>query len=170
MNHIVLFEPEIPQNAGNIIRTCVAHNFKLHLIEPMGFSLQDKYVKRSAVNHLKHLDYKVYVTLDEFFEKNDGAFYFLTRYGQKSPDRMDFADTSREIYLIFGSESTGIPRPILARHKANLLRIPMTDNVRSLNLSNSVAILAYEVTRQQGFEGLYPHEPDTLKGKDYLDQ
>ncbi len=168
MNHIVLYHPEIPQNTGNIMRTCAATNMKLHLIEPLGFSLDTKYVKRSAANYLEYVDYQVYKNYDQFLKENTGEFYFITRYGNKTPDVMDYQNKDKDIYLIFGSESSGIPKEILKNHLDRCLRLPMTDKVRSLNLSNTVAILAYEVLRQQGYNGLFDHEPDTLKGKDYL--
>ncbi len=170
MNHIVLYQPEIPQNTGNIMRTCVASNMKLHLIEPLGFSLSEKHVKRSAANYYEHLDYEVYPDFETFQSKNKGTYYFLSRYGQKAPSQMDFSHNKNDIYLIFGSESSGIPKTILKNHKETLMRIPMTDKVRSLNLSNTVAILSYEVLRQQNYNDLFTHEPESLKGKDYLDQ
>ena len=116
MNHIVLYHPEIPQNTGNIMRTCAATNMKLHLIEPLGFKLDTKYVKRSAANYLEHVEYAVYKDFDSFLEKNTGRYFFLTRYGQKAPDAMNFSDNEEEIYLIFGSESSGIAKEILAPH------------------------------------------------------
>ena len=167
MNHIVLYHPEIPQNTGNIMRTCVATNMKLHLIEPLGFKLSSKYVKRSAVNYLEHLDYKVYPDWDAFVQENKGTFVFLTRYGTTSPDKADLRSHS-DLYLIFGKESTGIPKEILRDHLDACYRLPMTANVRSLNLSNTVAIVAYEALRQQGYPNLSTHEPETMKGKDYL--
>jgi tRNA (cytidine/uridine-2'-O-)-methyltransferase len=168
MNHIVLYHPEIPQNTGNIMRTCAATNMMLHLIEPLGFSLDTKYVKRSAANYLEHVEYKVYKDYEHFLKENKGDFYYITRYGQKTPDVMDYNVNDRDIYLIFGSESSGIPKEILKHQLDKCLRLPMTDKVRSLNLSNTVAILAYEVLRQQGYKGLFDHEPDSLKGKDWL--
>ncbi|QMS85698.1 tRNA (cytidine(34)-2'-O)-methyltransferase [Candidatus Xianfuyuplasma coldseepsis] len=167
MNHIVLYHPEIPQNTGNIMRTCAATNMHLHLIEPLGFKLDTKYVKRSAANYLEHVDYTVYKNWEEFIEKNTGTLFFLTRYGQTSPDAMDYT-IDEDVFLVFGAESSGIPKDILQGHLDRCLRLPMTDKVRSLNLSNTVAIVAYEVLRQQGYKGLYSHEPDSMKGKDYL--
>lgn len=168
MNHIVLFQPEIPQNTGNIMRTCAATNMKLHLIKPLGFDLDIKKVRRSAANYMEHVEYFVYENFDDFASKNKGQFYFLTRYGQKAPDQMNFKNTEEDVFIIFGSESSGIPKEILRPHLDNCLRLPMTDKVRSLNLSNTVAILAYEVLRQQGYNDLFTHEPETLKGKDWL--
>ena len=167
MNHIVLYEPEIPQNTGNIMRTCVATNMTLHLIEPLGFKLRAKYVKRSAVNYMEDLKYHVYPDWETFVANNKGTYIFLTRYGTKPPSQADLGTTDN-LYLIFGKESTGIPKSILQTHLEHCYRLPMSDKVRSLNLSNTVAIVAYEAMRQQGYAGLFDHEPDTMKGKDYL--
>lgn len=167
MNHIVLFQPEIPQNTGNIMRTCAATDMKLHLIKPLGFDLDIKKVRRSAANYMEHVDYQVYENFEDFQSKNKGVYFFITRYGQKAPDQVSF-DKNQENYIIFGSESSGIPKEILRPHLENCLRLPMTDKVRSLNLSNTVAILAYEALRQQGYNELFTHEPETLKGKDWL--
>ena len=168
MNHIVLYHPEIPQNTGNIMRTCAATNMKLHLIEPLGFSLDTKNVRRSAANYLEHVDYAVYKDYEHFLKENQGDFFYITRYGQKSPDKMDLSSTERDLFLIFGSESSGIPKEILKDQLDKCLRLPMTEKVRSLNLSNTVAILAYEALRQQDFKGLFEYEPEGLKGKDWL--
>jgi tRNA (cytidine/uridine-2'-O-)-methyltransferase len=111
----------------------------------------------------------VYPDFDAFLEQNKGDYYFITRYGEKSPDAFDFTnEEDKDIYIIFGSESSGIPKEILQDHLDRCLRLPMTEVVRSLNLSNTVAVLAYEVLRQQGYKGLFTHEPESLKGKDYL--
>ena len=166
MINIVLFEPEIPGNTGNIMRTCVATNSKLHLIKPLGFSLEDKYVKRSAVNYLEHLDYTVYENWDDFKFKNEGIFYYLTRYGKKPHTSFDYSNSDDNIYLVFGKESTGIPKEILRNDLERCMRIPMTDNVRALNLSNSVAIMVYEVLRQQDFNDLLRKEPH--KSEDFI--
>lgn len=167
MINIVLFEPEIPGNTGNIMRTCVASNSKLHLIKPLGFSLDEKYIRRSGVNYIDKCDYKVYENIAEFFEKNkDGEFYFLTRYGHVPHTSFDYSDTSKNYYFVFGKESTGIPREILKPHLDRCMRMPMTDDVRALNLSNTVAIMTYEALRQQNFEGLLFEEPH--KSKDYI--
>lgn len=169
MNHIVLYHPEIPQNTGNIMRTCAATNMKLHLIEPLGFDLDTKKVRRSSANYLEHTDYQVYPDFEAFTKANSGHFYFITRYGQKAPSEVDLTDEEEEdVYMIFGSESSGIPKEILAPHLETCLRLPMTEVIRSLNLSNTVAILAYEALRQQGYKGLSKFEPEKLKGKDYL--
>ncbi len=168
MINIVLFEPEIPGNTGNIMRTCVATNSKLHLIEPLGFSLEDKYIKRSGVNYIDKCDYKVYKNIDEFFSKNpNGEYYFLTRYGHKLHTEFDYSDNRKDIYFIFGKESTGIPPKILAPHIDRCIRIPMSANVRALNLSNTVAIMVYEALRQQNYNDLLFDEPH--KSKTYIE-
>lgn len=166
MINIVLFEPEIPGNTGNIMRTSVATNSKLHLIKPLGFSLEDKYVKRSAVNYLENLDYEVYENWDDFKSKNKGTFYYLTRYGKKPHTSFDYSNKDENIYLVFGKESTGIPKEILKKDLDHCMRIPMTKNVRALNLSNSVAIMVYEVLRQQDFNDLLRKEPH--KSEDFI--
>ena len=150
MINIVLYEPEIPANTGNIMRTCVATNAHLHLIEPLGFSLEEKYIKRCGVNYIDKCIYTTYKNIDEFFEKNKGEFYFLTRYGHKPHTTFDYSDTSKNIYFIFGKESTGIPPHILKPYIDNCARLPMTSDVRALNLSNTVAIVIYEAIRQNG--------------------
>ena len=159
MINIVLFEPEIPGNTGNIMRTCVATNTKLHLIKPLGFSLDEKAIRRSGVNYIDKCDYTVYENIDEFYEKNKGTYYYLTRYGHKPHTSFDYSDKFEEIYFIFGKESTGIPTNLLKPHIDRCMRIPMTDNVRALNLSNSVAIMVYEALRQQDFLDLLRDEP-----------
>ena len=166
MINIVLYEPEIPGNTGNIMRTCVATGSKLHLIEPLGFKLDDSSIKRSGVNYIDKLDYTVYKNWDDFFEKNTGDFYYFTRYGHKPHSSFDYSDVKRNIYLIFGKESTGIPKEILRKDLEHCMRIPMTDNVRALNLSNCVAIVTYEVLRQQDYVNLLREEPH--KDKDFL--
>ena len=166
MINIVLYEPEIPQNTGNIMRTCVAVNAKLHLIEPLGFLLNSKTIKRCGVNYIDKLEYTVYKNFDDFLSKNDGEFYFFTRYGKVPHTSFDFTDTTKNIYLIFGKESTGIPKTILRNYLDRCMRLPTTANVRSLNLSNCVAIATYEVLRQQDYPNLLKTEPH--KGEDWL--
>lgn len=166
MLNIVLFEPEIPTNTGNIMRTCVATNTKLHLIKPLGFSLDEKSIKRSGVNYIDKLDYEVYENYDDFKSKNKGEYYFFTRYGHKPHTSFDYSDTKKDIYLIFGKESTGIPKEILRTDLERCMRIPMSKNVRSLNLSNCCAIVLYEVLRQQDYRDLLFEEPH--KDKDFI--
>ena len=168
MINVVLFEPEIPGNTGNILRTCAGTGTKLHLIKPLGFSLEDKYIKRSGVNYIDHCDYTVYENYEDFLSKNKGTFYFLTRYGKKPHDSFDYSNRNENIYLVFGKESTGIPKEILKNNLDHCMRIPMNSNIRALNLSNSVAIMLYEVLRQQNYRDLLRTEP--FKGEDYLEQ
>ena len=168
MIHVVLYEPEIPGNTGNIMRTCAGTGVKLHLIKPLGFSLEEKYIKRSAVNYLEYCDYTVYENYDDFLSKNKGKFYYLTRYGRKPHTSFNFSKSDEDIYLIFGKESTGIPKEILKDNLDYCLRIPMNENIRALNLSNSVAVMVFEVLRQQNYPGLLYEEP--FKGADYLEK
>lgn len=168
MINIVLFEPEIPQNTGNIMRTCAGTGTKLHLIEPLGFKLDDKSIKRCGVNYIDHCDYKIYKNWDEFVSNNIGVYYYLTRYGRKPHTSFDYTNSKENIYLIFGKESTGIPKEILKHDLEHCMRIPMNDNIRALNLSNCVAIMLYEVLRQQNYNDLLREEP--FKGADYLEK
>lgn len=173
MNHIVLFEPEIPQNTGNIMRTCVATGSKLHLIKPLGFSLDDAHLKRAGVNYIDKLEYQVYENFDDFVSKNPGRYYYFTRYGKKPHSSFDYSNLSGDnLYFIFGKESTGIPKEILKKDLEHCMRIPMTDGVRALNVSNSVAIVVYEALRQQNYAGLLLAEPSDVghKGADYLER
>ncbi|MDD3341784.1 MAG: tRNA (cytidine(34)-2'-O)-methyltransferase [Bacilli bacterium] len=166
MIHIVLFEPEIPGNTGNIMRTCAGTGSKLHLIEPLGFSLEEKYIRRSSVNYTEYCDYIVYKNFDEFKLKNKGTYYYLTRYGKKPHTSFDYSNQDEEIYFIFGKESTGIPKELLQKELDHCMRMPMNDCIRALNLSNTVAIMVYEALRQQEYRDLLKEEP--FKGKDYL--
>jgi tRNA (cytidine/uridine-2'-O-)-methyltransferase len=166
MINVVLFEPEIPQNTGNIMRTCVATNTKLHLIKSLGFSLDDKYMKRSGLDYIQYLDYQIYENFDEFKEQNNGTYYYFTRYGNKPHTSFNYSNKNENIYLIFGKESTGIPKELLKRDLNHCMRIPMTNKTRALNLSNCVAIMVYEVLRQQDYRDLLRTEP--FKGEDYL--
>lgn len=168
--NVVLYNPEIPQNTGNIMRTCVGTNCKLHLIEPLGFKVDSATVKRCGVNYLDNLDMTVYPNWDDFVSKNQGTYFFMTRYGHKPPSTINFKDVEGDIYLIFGKESTGIPYELLANHLDNCFRLPMTDKVRSLNLSNCVAIVLYEALRQLDYLDLLREEPESMKGKDFLNQ
>lgn len=167
MLNVVLYQPEIPQNTGNIMRTCVATNTKLHLIKPLGFSLDEKSIKRSGANYINDCDYVLYENWEDFLNKNDGKFYFLTRYGHKPHSSFDYSK-EENIYLVFGKESTGISKEILKNHLDTCIRLPMTDKVRALNVSNTVAIMVYEVLRQRNYQGLLFDEP--FKGTDYLEK
>lgn len=167
MINVVLFEPEIPGNTGNIMRTCAGTDTKLHLIEPLGFRLDEKSIKRSGVNYIDHCDYTVYENFDDFASKNKGTYYYLTRYGKKPHTSFDYSNKDENIYFIFGKESTGIPKEILSKDLEHCMRMPMNDNIRALNLSNTVAIMIYEALRQQNYRDLLFTEP--FKGEDYLE-
>ena len=167
MVNIVLFEPEIPGNTGNIMRTCVATGTKLHLIKPLGFSLEEKSIKRSGANYIDKLNYKVYENYEEFTKENPGTYYYFTRYGQKPHSDFNYTNKEENIYLIFGKESTGIDKKILKNNLDKCIRIPTLSDVRSLNLSNCVAIALYEVLRQQEYNDLLKYEPH--KGKNFLE-
>ena len=150
--HVVLYQPEIPQNTGNIARTCAATGSSLHLIKPLGFSLEDKYMKRAGLDYWPLLDIHVYESLDDFYAKNpDAEIYYLSKKA-----RYVYTDVAypNEVYLMFGKETKGIPEDVLKKHFDHTLRMPMREGLRSLNLSNAVAIGVYEVLRQHGFEGL----------------
>lgn len=168
MNHIVLFEPEIPQNTGNIMRTCVATDTKLHLIKPLGFEIDDAHLRRSGVNYIDKLQYEVYENFEDFKSKNKGIYYYFTRYGHKPHTSFDYSHPEEDLYFIFGKESTGIPKEILQQDLDHCMRIPMTDKVRALNVSNSVAIVIYEALRQQDYNDLLREEPH--KGADFLER
>lgn len=177
--NMVLFEPEIPQNTGNIMRTCVATNTVLHLIEPLGFKLDDNHMRRSGVNYAKYLKICVYKNFDEFIEKNilnneKAEMYFLSRYGKHHIYDVKADDQDKDYFLILGKESTGIPKEILKNYLDRCIRLPMTDKVRALNVSNVAAIMIYEVWRQLGFPNMYEYEPDAskdgFKGADWLEK
>lgn len=168
MINVVLYEPEIPQNTGNIMRTCAGTGVKLHLIKPLGFVLDEAHIKRAGVNYIEHCDYQVYENWEDFKSKNDGQFYYLTRYGKKPHTSFDYSNQDENIYLVFGKESTGIPKEILKNDLEHCMRIPMNANIRALNLSNSVAIMVFEVLRQQDYRDLSRVEP--FKGENYLSE
>lgn len=167
MIHVVLYEPEIPQNTGNIMRTCMAFNMKLHIIEPMGFSLDEKHLKRAHMDYINALDYRIYKNYDDFLkDHNSGQFVYFSRYGLKNFKDCVFDKKVSDIYLLFGKESTGIPKTILKDHLDETYRFPMNKDARSLNLSNCVAIGAFECLRQVGFDGL--SDKEVIKGPDWL--
>lgn len=168
MINVVLYNPEIPQNTGNIMRTCAATDVMLHLIEPLGFSLDQKAVRRSGANYVNKTNFKTYKNWQEFLDVNKGEFIFMTRYGSHKPAEYDMSDSDKNLFLIFGAESSGIPFDILKEHLDSCVRLPMTKEVRSLNLSNVVAILVYEALRQQDYNDLLFEEPEELKGKDFI--
>ena len=169
MINIVLYQPEIPQNTGNVMRTCVAAGAKLHLIKPLGFELDEKRIRRSGVNYIDKLKYEVYENFEDFKNKNKGIYYYFTRYGKKPHSSFNYKeDINKDIYLIFGKESTGIPKEILQKDLEHCMRIPMTRDVRSLNLSNCVAIVLYEVLRQLDYDNLLKFEPH--KGENFIEE
>lgn len=167
-NHIVLYEPEIPQNTGNIMRTCAGTDTLLHLIKPLGFKIDDKHMIRAAVNYLPNVHFMVYENWEDFVSKNTGKMYYFTRYGMKTPHELKLNDPNERYYFIIGKESTGIPKEILREHLDDCIRLPINDKIRSLNVSNVAAVAIFEALRQQDYNDLSRFEPETLKGKDWL--
>lgn len=152
MLNIVLHEPEIPANTGNIGRTCVAAGARLHLIEPLGFRLDEKSLKRAGMDYWKDLDVTTYIDYEDFLEKNPGTkIYMATTKAEKIYTEVNYEP---DCYIMFGKESAGIPEEILVKHKEESIRIPMVGDIRSLNLGNSVAIVLYEALRQNNFAGM----------------
>ena len=152
MLNIVLFEPEIPANTGNIGRTCVATGTRLHLIEPLGFRINEKSLKRAGMDYWKDLDVTTYINYQDFLDKNPGAkIYMATTKGKNVYTEVSYEP---DCYIMFGKESAGIPEEILVQHQEDCVRIPMVGDIRSLNLSNSVSIVLYEALRQNGFAGM----------------
>lgn len=150
--HVVLLEPEIPQNTGNIARTCAAIGASLHLIKPLGFSIDDKHMKRAGLDYWDSLDLHVYENLEEFYEKNPNTLvYYFSKKAKHVYSEIDYPD---DVYLCFGRESVGLPEELLKKNEDRSLRMPMKEGLRSLNLSNTVAIAVYEVLRQRGFPNL----------------
>ena len=167
MLNIVLHEPEIPGNTGTIGRTCVATGTRLHLIEPLGFQINDKTLKRAGLDYWHYLDISYYDGLKDFFAKNQGPFYYFTTKGRHNYSEQIYAENA---YLVFGREDKGLPEELLLQHPDSCLRLPMRGGLRSLNLSNTVAVGVYEALRQWGFPELknqgqlsrytWPEEPD----------
>lgn len=155
MVHIILYHPEIPQNTGNILRTAMATNSIVHIIGPIPFELSDKSLKRAGMDYLKDAKYDYYSSYEEFVSKfpNQEIFY-VTKYGTKLYCDDLFIDSTKDVYVMFGRESTGIDKEILSAHKDHTLRIPMLSTARSLNLSNAVAVVVYEILKQQKFPSL----------------
>ena len=148
---IVMDEPEITQNTGNVARTCAATGARLHLVGPMGFKIDDKKLKRAGLDYWHYLDITYYESLDEFFSKNCGQFYYFTTKGRKTHSEVSYDDN---VYLLFGKETKGLPEELLIKNPDDCVRIPMANDIRSLNLSNSVAIAVYEVLRQWNYPKL----------------
>lgn len=150
--HVVLYQPEIPANTGNIARTCAATDTTLHLIGPLGFSTDDKMLKRAGLDYWEFVNIVFYDSLDDFFERNTGGeFFFLTKFGAHTHSDMDYSEKEKDYYFMFGKETTGLPKNLIADNSDRCLRIPMNENVSSLNLSNSAAIVIYEALRQQEY-------------------
>ncbi len=149
--NIVMVEPEIPQNTGNVARTCAATGARLHLVGPMGFKIDDKKLKRAGLDYWQYLDITYYENIEEFFEKNSGEFYFFTTKARQVYSDVSYPDNC---YLFFGKETRGLPEELLLENKERCVRLPMIGNARSLNLSNTVAIAVYEALRQWDFPEL----------------
>ena len=154
--HVVLYQPEIPANTGNIARTCAGTDTVLHLIRPLGFSTDDKMLKRAGLDYWEHVKINYYDSLEEFYEKTKGGEYFyLSKFGTKPHTTFDYSDIEKDYYFVFGRETKGLPKEIIEKNIDRCLRIPMNDNIRSLNLSNTAAILIYEALRQQNYIHLH---------------
>ncbi|MBS4177580.1 tRNA (uridine(34)/cytosine(34)/5-carboxymethylaminomethyluridine(34)-2'-O)-methyltransferase TrmL [Lederbergia citrea] len=154
--HVVLYQPEIPANTGNIARTCAATGTALHLIRPLGFSTEDKMLKRAGLDYWEHVNITYHDSIDDFFAASKhGEYYFLSKFGTKPHTTFNYSDSASDYYFIFGRETKGLPKEIIEEYRERCLRIPMNDHVRSLNLSNAAAILVYEALRQQGYPSLY---------------
>ncbi len=149
--NIVLVEPQIPQNTGNISRTCAVTGAKLHLIKPFGFEITDKQLKRAGLDYWDKLDISYYDNMDDFFIRNSGDFFYFTTKGENVYSSIEYPDNA---YIIFGREDKGLPETLLYHNREKCVRIPMRPELRSLNLSNSVAIAAYEILRQWDFPDL----------------
>lgn len=153
--HVVLFEPEIPANTGNVARTCLATNTSLHLIHPLGFSTDDKMLKRAGLDYWEHVDVYEHDSLEALFGKYpDGQFFYVEDYGEKTYVEHKFATDNGDLFFVFGRETSGIPLRYLEGNETHCLRLPMSGKVRSLNLSNTVAIVLYEALRQLQFPNL----------------
>ena len=161
--NIVLVEPEIPQNTGNIARTCAATGARLHLVGPMGFKIDDRKLKRAGLDYWHLLDITYYDSLSDFFSQNSGNFFYFSTKARRIYADVSYPDGA---YLVFGKESTGIPLSILRTHLDRCMRLPMVASARSLNLSNTVAIGVYEVLRQLDYPGLSRQE--VIKGEDWI--
>lgn len=167
MINVVLFQPEKPMNTGNIMRTCKATGANLHIIGPLTYKIDDKGLQRAGMDYLKDFHFESYSSYEEFLEKNNNPIvHYITRYGFKAPSQADFSNADEVVYVMFGKESTGIPKEILKEDLDRCYRLPMKEDARSLNLSNCVAIVVYEILRQQDYVSLSKYE--AIKGKDYL--
>ncbi|KFZ42989.1 tRNA (uridine(34)/cytosine(34)/5-carboxymethylaminomethyluridine(34)-2'-O)-methyltransferase TrmL [Anoxybacillus sp. KU2-6(11)] len=154
--HVVLYQPEIPANTGNIARTCAATGTSLHLIRPLGFSTDDKMLKRAGLDYWEYVDVHYYDSLQELFDKyKEGEFFFITKFGKTYYTSFDYRDQTKDYFFVFGRETSGLPKDLIENNMERCLRIPMNEYVRSLNLSNTAAILVYEALRQQNFPNVF---------------
>ncbi|GBG94602.1 RNA methyltransferase [Ligilactobacillus salitolerans] len=168
-NHIALFEPLMPANTGNIARTCAGTNTELHLIKPLGFSTDDKYLKRAGLDYWEHVKITYHENLVEFIESIPDLeqLYLVSKFADHAYTDVDYSDQTKDHYFLFGKETTGLPQPLMQQYPDKCIRIPQNDeHIRALNLSNSAAIVIYEAVRQQSFPGLettHLYENDKLK-------
>lgn len=153
--HVVMFQPEIPANTGNVSRTCAATNSVLHLIRPLGFSTDDKMLKRAGLDYWQFVDVRYHDSLEELWEKHpDGQFFYITKYGEQYPSDLDVSDVEGDYFFVFGRETKGLPMEVIENNLDLCIRLPQSNLVRSLNVSNTAAIIVYEALRQQGYAGL----------------
>ncbi|MGC4378077.1 tRNA (uridine(34)/cytosine(34)/5-carboxymethylaminomethyluridine(34)-2'-O)-methyltransferase TrmL [Fictibacillus sp. Mic-4] len=153
--HVVLYQPQIPANTGNIARTCAGTGTSLHLIRPLGFSTDDKQLKRAGLDYWEHVDIHYYDSLEDFFTAYpEGQFFYITKFGTNTYSDFNYSDPELDYFFVFGKETTGLPEELRLANEERCLRIPMNENIRSLNLSNTAAILIYEALRQQNFPEL----------------
>ncbi|WP_214769835.1 MULTISPECIES: tRNA (uridine(34)/cytosine(34)/5-carboxymethylaminomethyluridine(34)-2'-O)-methyltransferase TrmL [unclassified Exiguobacterium] len=153
--HVVMYQPEIPQNTGNISRTCAATHSVLHLIRPLGFSTDDKQLKRAGLDYWEFVDVRYHDSLEELWEKHpEGKFYYITKYGEQYPSQIDLSNVEEDYFFVFGRETKGLPLEVIDQNTDRCIRLPQSNLVRSLNVSNTAAIIVYEALRQQGYAGL----------------
>ena len=153
--HVVLYQPELPANTGNIARTCAGTNTTLHLIRPLGFSTEDKMLKRAGLDYWEFVKIHYYDSLEALYSTyKDGEFYFITKFGEKTHSSFDYSDAQKDYFFVLGRETTGLPKDLIDINKDRAVRLPMTEKVRSLNLANTAAILVYEALRQQNYPRL----------------
>ncbi|KGI84676.1 MULTISPECIES: tRNA (uridine(34)/cytosine(34)/5-carboxymethylaminomethyluridine(34)-2'-O)-methyltransferase TrmL [Exiguobacterium] len=153
--HVVMFQPEIPANTGNVSRTCAATNSVLHLIRPLGFSTDDKMLKRAGLDYWQFVDVRYHDSLDELWAKHpDGEFFYITKYGEQYPSDLDVSAVDKDYFFVFGRETKGLPMEVIEDNLDRCIRLPQSNLVRSLNVSNTAAIIVYEALRQQGYAGL----------------
>ncbi|WP_416149063.1 tRNA (uridine(34)/cytosine(34)/5-carboxymethylaminomethyluridine(34)-2'-O)-methyltransferase TrmL [Salipaludibacillus sp. HK11] len=153
--HVVLHEPEIPANTGNIARTCAGTNTSLHLIHPLGFSTDDRMLKRAGCDYWPNVDVNHYDSIEQLFERfQGGEFFFIETIGRKHYHEIDYSNSEKDYLFVFGKETKGLPSELTAQYEDRCFRIPQTDKIRSLNLSNTAAIVVYEALRQQSFTPL----------------